>query len=208
MAACWVWVAWAFHAQRYATINWAATGFAVAFVGQALLLLAAAGALMVRSARSGRPSAQRAVVRAPSVDPAGPMRQRDMAGSQSSPDVRRRVGLALLGFGLLVQPWVGTVFGRSWREAEWFAIAPDPTVVATLGLLLCLRQFAGSAGAGRGRRRMRWLWPIPLVWCAASGATLWTLQAPDALLLPALAAVAVLATGTAWKPRSGTATPA
>jgi len=31
LAGCWLWVAWAFHFQRYATINWAATYFAAAF---------------------------------------------------------------------------------------------------------------------------------------------------------------------------------
>ena len=28
LAACWLWVAWAFHMERYATINWAARYFA------------------------------------------------------------------------------------------------------------------------------------------------------------------------------------
>jgi len=28
LAACWLWVAWAFHLQRYAAINWAASWFA------------------------------------------------------------------------------------------------------------------------------------------------------------------------------------
>jgi len=39
LAAVWVWVGWAFHWQRYATINWAATWFAVAFWSQAVLLV-------------------------------------------------------------------------------------------------------------------------------------------------------------------------
>jgi hypothetical protein len=38
LAALWLFVAWAFHYRRYATINWAAQYFAVAFVAQALLL--------------------------------------------------------------------------------------------------------------------------------------------------------------------------
>ena len=40
LALCWVWVAWAFHFQRYAQINWAATWFAAAFAFEALLLAA------------------------------------------------------------------------------------------------------------------------------------------------------------------------
>ena len=39
LAGIWAWVAWAFHAERYATINWAATYFAIAFAAQAALLL-------------------------------------------------------------------------------------------------------------------------------------------------------------------------
>jgi Family of unknown function (DUF6064) len=38
LAVAWFWIAWAFHAQRYAPINWAATWFAGAFAVEALLL--------------------------------------------------------------------------------------------------------------------------------------------------------------------------
>jgi hypothetical protein len=38
LAMGWAWVAWAFHLQRYATINWAATWFAGTFMLEALLL--------------------------------------------------------------------------------------------------------------------------------------------------------------------------
>lgn len=39
-AAAWLWVAWSWLATRYATINWAAEGLAVAFAGEGLLLFA------------------------------------------------------------------------------------------------------------------------------------------------------------------------
>jgi hypothetical protein len=39
LAACWLWIALAFHYQRYAQINWAATWFALAFASEALLLV-------------------------------------------------------------------------------------------------------------------------------------------------------------------------
>lgn len=38
LALAWLWVGWAFHWQRYATINWSAAYLALAFVLQALLL--------------------------------------------------------------------------------------------------------------------------------------------------------------------------
>jgi len=39
LAACWLWVGWAFLYQRYAQINWVAPWFAAAFALQALLLV-------------------------------------------------------------------------------------------------------------------------------------------------------------------------
>lgn len=36
----WIWVAWAFHAQRYAPVNWAATHAAWAFAAQGVALVA------------------------------------------------------------------------------------------------------------------------------------------------------------------------
>lgn len=138
LAAAWAWVAWAFHWQRYAQINWAAGWFAAGFALQALLLVLAAR----------RPAAP---------------------SSQAWP------GLALLAWALFGHPLLTLVSGRSWRGIELFGVAADPTVLASLGLLLLQRPAAW------------WLWPIPLLWCAISGATLWTLKAPEALVLPAAA---------------------
>jgi len=42
LAAMWAWVAWAFHAQRYAEINWAADNFGWLFAAQATLMVIAA----------------------------------------------------------------------------------------------------------------------------------------------------------------------
>ena len=56
LAACWLWIALAFHYQRYAQINWAATWFAVAFACEALLLVVVgvvAGRLDLQLARGG-----------------------------------------------------------------------------------------------------------------------------------------------------------
>ena len=44
LAACWLWVAWAFHWRRYATVNFAATWFGAAFAVEALLLVFLAAA--------------------------------------------------------------------------------------------------------------------------------------------------------------------
>ena len=141
LAACWLWVAWAFHWKRYATIHSAATWFAAVFVIEALLLIWTG---VIRDQMRGR----------------------------------QRFGIALFAFALIVQPLIGLMVGRPWIRLEIFGIAPDPTVVATLGVCLFARRRA--------------LTIIPLLWCAISGATLWTLHAPDALLLPIAGAVAVI----------------
>lgn len=70
--------------------------------------------------------------------------------------------------------------GSNWHQAEVFGIVPDPTVVATLGVLLAWRAPAI-------------FWLIPVSWCLVSGATLMELKIGHAWLLPALALTAVVA---------------
>jgi hypothetical protein len=87
-----------------------------------------------------------------------------------------RTGLGLFLFALVGQPLIGPLVGRDWKQAEIFGIAPDPTVLATLGILLTVDK------------RLPWgLTIIPLIWCALSGATLWTMGSPDAWLMPVAA---------------------
>ena len=80
----------------------------------------------------------------------------------------RLAGLAIFLAALVVPPLAGPLLGRTWRQVEVFGVAPDPTAVATLGILLL------AAG------RVRWeLMAVPLLWCAVSGATLLSMHAPD-----------------------------
>jgi hypothetical protein len=89
-----------------------------------------------------------------------------------------RVGIALFVFGLGLQPLAGFLFGRTWRQLESFGTAPDPTAVATLGIIL----LAGG--------RWRWLLlPVPVLWCAFSGATLLAMDSPSGWPMIAAAAV-------------------
>lgn len=156
LAACWLWVAWAFHLQRFASINWAATWFAGAFAAEGLLLLLGVVLPRQQFGRAGKP--------------------------------RALIGWGLLVFALTVQPWVGVPWGRPLSQAEVFGLAPDPTALATLGLLL-LHGPAIAAGPG-----IMWLaWPIPVGWCLISGATLWSMHAADAWVMPLGAALAMLA---------------
>ncbi|MDB5940437.1 MAG: conserved hypothetical rane protein [Ramlibacter sp.] len=148
-AAAWAFVAWAFHWQRYAPINWAAAYFAVGFALQAVLL------------------AWQALARAPLA----------IAGDGA----RGRIG-ALLLLAALLYPLLALAAGRPISRSEWFGLMPDPTVLATLGLLLCLRG---------GRPWLSML--LPLLWCAIGGATLWTLKSPEWFVLPLAGVLALLA---------------
>ena len=76
-------------------------------------------------------------------------------------------GAALLAAALFAWPLLAPLDGRPWSQAEVFAIAPDPTAIATLGLL----AFAA---------RSRWtalLCVAPALWLAASAVTLFTMDA-------------------------------
>jgi len=89
--------------------------------------------------------------------------------------------LGLAGLAVFAYPLLALARDNGeWRQAEVFGIAPDPTVMATLGVLLAWRAPAI-------------FWLIPVSWCLVSGATLMELKIGHAWLLPALALTAVLA---------------
>ena len=156
LAACWLWVAWAYLLLRYETINWAARYFAVGFAIEAALLVWS-GLI------------------------------RDGLRLRRAWDAATIAGLGLFCLALFAWPLIGLSLGRPVVQAEVFGVAPDPTVAATLGVLLAAE-------------RTRWkLLVIPLLWCAISGATLWTMQSPDALVMPAVALLAAILAG--WKGR-------
>jgi hypothetical protein len=156
LAACWLWVAWAYFFLRYADISLAGSYFAVGFAAEALLI---AWVGIVRS-------------RLRFEAPAG---------------TARTTGFCIFVYALVVHPLLAPLMGRPWLQAELFGVAPDPTAIGTLGVLVTAQ-----------RRHWEFL-ALPLLWCAVSGATLWTMQSPDAPILPAAAVLAVLL--TAWKSR-------
>ncbi|MDX2318202.1 MAG: DUF6064 family protein [Hyphomicrobiaceae bacterium] len=103
-----------------------------------------------------------------------------------------KAGIALFIFALLIQPSIGPLIGREWSGVELFGLAPDPTVLGTLGVLLAAD-------------RVRWeLFIIPILWCAITGAILWVMKSPEALLMPlAGLSVLILATYRSLKLRRG-----
>lgn len=103
---------------------------------------------------------------------------------------RRHAGVAMMLFALAGFPLMAPLFGRGWPRAEVLGLMPDPTVLATLGVLLI------------HARSPWWLYPIPMAWCVASGATLWAMGAPDFGVLPL---AALLTLGLAAAPVRGEA---
>lgn len=91
-----------------------------------------------------------------------------------------RAGVAIYLAALAGLPALGLAMGRTVGQAEIFALAPDPTALATIGVLLAAR-------------RVHWhLLVLPVLWCANTGITLWAMKGTDAWVVPALAVAAVL----------------
>jgi hypothetical protein len=70
----------------------------------------------------------------------------------------RVIGFLMLLFAVFVQPAVALLAGRSFVQAEYFGVSPDPTVTFTLGVLLLANRSPWT------------LWIVPLAWCAVSAA--------------------------------------
>ena len=151
LALSWLWVAWAFHYQRYATINWAIAYVAPLFVLEAVMLMLAKG------------TADRPLF---NID-------RSVAAG---------IGLTFYLYALVLHPLVPLIEGRTLRSAEVFAIAPDPTAIATLGLLTLAPV-----------RKALLLGIIPAAWCLASWATLHTMGSSLAAIPLAAVGLALLA---------------
>lgn len=106
--------------------------------------------------------------------------------------MRRRVGLGLLVWAVLVQPLLAPALGGSWGQAEVFGLAPDPTAIAVLGVLLFADAVARATNV-----LLVVLRAGALAWCAVSAATLATMGSVQAWVMvgAGLVAAAALAFG-------------
>lgn len=102
----------------------------------------------------------------------------------------RVIGILLYLYALALHPLVAFVAGRPLQAAELVGIAPDPTAIATLGLLSLAPRCTGTA----------LLAILPIVWCLASALTLWTMGAWEGWIPLSAAALALLA--QAWPRRN------
>jgi len=149
-AAAWLTVGWSYFCLRFATIHTGGRVMAGAFGAQALLLA-------WKAAR--RNDLEPAIV--------------------GAANVVGRLGWVIAFFSIVLEPFVGRLLGRPWAEAELFAVTPDATAAATIGLLLV------------APRSPWYLWPIPVAWSLFSGLTLYALRAPEWWLVPAIALAGV-----------------
>jgi hypothetical protein len=111
LGALWIWVAWGFLWQHFATINWPVAYVAPVFALQGLALVG------VGAARGGPGSA-----------PAAGRNRADIAA------------LALFAASIVLYPLIAPLMGRSLAPAEIFGLAPDPTALATLAALATMRR--------------------------------------------------------------------
>lgn len=107
-------------------------------------------------------------------------------------DATTRLSLTLLVGALLLYPVLAVVWMRPMAQAEWFALAPDPTMLAALAVVSML---PGGHGMRRPRVTGALLAVVPLFWCAATGLTLWTLDAANWWLMPVAGLLACVAAG-------------
>ena len=105
------------------------------------------------------------------------------------------IGIALYVYALALHPLLVLVAGRPLQAAEVVGIAPDPTAIATLGLLSLAPRRTGTLP----------LIILPILWCLASALTLRTMGASEGWIPLTAAALAILA--QALPPRRTHATP-
>lgn len=93
----------------------------------------------------------------------------------------RALGAALAAIGLALLPLLDPLDGRPWTGAEFFGLAPEPTAVVTLGLLLATAR----------DRLVTFI--VPIACCALGAAPAWVFDTPLGLVPLALAAIAAVA---------------
>jgi len=151
LAPAWLTSGILFHFTYYAELNWAAPWFGWSFIAQASLLLAFAFF-------------------------AGPIKPQ-----ATSKGLSTWIGTTVAVVSLLGYPLIAATLGPGLTHAETYGLHPDPTAIATLGVLLI---------ALRGPT----LWVtmlIPIVWCVLGSLTLIAIDATGALI--PLAAVIIIA---------------
>jgi hypothetical protein len=80
------------------------------------------------------------------------------------PDARTAVAFAAIAYALAGYPLLGYLLGHVYPAAPVFGVAPCPTTIFTLGVLLLARPAAPA-----------WLFAIPIAWSAIGGSAAFAL---------------------------------
>ena len=86
-------------------------------------------------------------------------------GAPAASNRLRHAGLAMAVGGVLLYPLIAPATGRPWSQAEVFGLMPEPTALASIGLLLATAQ-----------PFRKWLLVIPTLSLALGWTTAWTLM--------------------------------
>jgi hypothetical protein len=142
LAGAWIWIGVVYHLKYFATINFAAPLFGLAFIIEGLLI-AWSGVITRRITFRFRA---------------------DAAGF---------AGLTFVTFAIVVYPLLGWLAGHAWPRVAMFGVAPCPTTIFTMGLLLLTEG-----------RTPPHLAIIPVLWSLVGGSAVWLLGVPEDLALP------------------------
>jgi hypothetical protein len=142
LAGAWIWIGAVYHLKHFATINFAAPLFGLAFITEGLLI-AWSGVITRRVTFRFRA---------------------DAAGF---------AGLTFVTFAIVVYPLLGWLAGHAWPRVAMFGVAPCPTTIFTMGLLLLTEG-----------RTPPHLAIIPVLWSLVGGSAVWLLGVPEDLALP------------------------
>ncbi len=114
-------------------------------------------------------------------------------------DFRSIAGFAAIAYAMLIYPALGILAGHGLMAGPMFGVAPCPTTIFTIGMLLLAHG-----------RWVVWLSIIPLLWSLVGLAAAWQLSIPEdfGLALAGVALVLVLAARQMRvRPGSGSAAP-
>jgi len=94
-------------------------------------------------------------------------------------------GLVLAVFALALYPLLGVMAGQRWPAVPAFGVAPCPTTIYTIGLLLMAPW-----------QRVKWLMVVPGLWAGIGGTAAILLRVPqDVALLASLGVLIAVAAG-------------
>lgn len=103
-------------------------------------------------------------------------------------DLVSLLGLGCIGFAILVYPVLGWLAGHRYPAVPMFGVAPCPTTIFTIGVLL-----QGTW------REVRWLLIIPGLWAAVGGTASVLLAVPQDLGLVAALVLLILVAWGRWR---------